>query len=188
MSYYDQEAIDSERLDADIEMAELEAAGRSAARRVKRAHSLREQGRLAEAAAICPHGWTRRYEPNPEHRVCYDCGSVISYADDTRAAVVVMPCVEWKRDGAHFAVAGSRKDPEHTFYVIDKRFSRGDSCRTVATLGSKIDALVVAAEFNGLCPARLQNIDWADWGTDWFCLNRATCDGFCKRHAPKEGR
>lgn len=42
--------------DADVEMAELEAAGRAASRGTRLMHQHRAAGRLPEAAAACPHG------------------------------------------------------------------------------------------------------------------------------------
>jgi len=42
--------------DADIEMAQLTAAGNAAARGSRRMRRLRADGRLAEAAAACHHG------------------------------------------------------------------------------------------------------------------------------------
>lgn len=42
--------------DADIEQAELEAAGNRAARGIRRMRALRAAGNLDGAAAACPHG------------------------------------------------------------------------------------------------------------------------------------
>jgi len=54
--WFDDEAIASERLDADIDMASLEAAGRSCARGRKIMQTLRARGDLAGAARACSHG------------------------------------------------------------------------------------------------------------------------------------
>ena len=42
--------------DVDLEMAELQAAGRAASRGTRRMQQLRAAGKLQEAAAACPHG------------------------------------------------------------------------------------------------------------------------------------
>lgn len=99
MSYFDEEAIESERFYADMEMAEIEAAGRSSAKRIKLSAALRAQGKLAQAAAVCPHGWgysspsiaaTQENDPRASETGfrCYHCGSFLS--DDERA--VLYPC------------------------------------------------------------------------------------------------
>jgi len=83
--WFDPEAVAAERLDADQEMGELEAAGRHAARRLTRARVLFEAGRLMEAAQTCPHGW-RQGLPGEKSR-CLDCGSLLGWSGK-----VLAPC------------------------------------------------------------------------------------------------
>jgi hypothetical protein len=67
--------------DADIEMAELEVAGRAASRATKHMQQLRAAGRLQEAAAACPHGSGYR---NP--------GEAAIHAKDPRGGLRGMRC------------------------------------------------------------------------------------------------
>jgi len=102
--YHDPEAIEAERLDADRELAELEAAGREAGRKLRRADRLRAEGRLAEAAEACPHGGgyplrsiAARTSNDPrfgEDGVrCSDCFSVLSaFPFDDEDVRVLYPC------------------------------------------------------------------------------------------------
>lgn len=90
MSWNDQEAIESERLDADIQQAELEAAGRSARNRRRQAVLLRAMGKLEEAMTVCSHGWSG-YNPDRTAIQCYECGSrMVDQPDGRRIATV--PC------------------------------------------------------------------------------------------------
>jgi hypothetical protein len=93
--WFDPEAIDGERIDADIEQASLEEQGRDHSRLLRVMERLRAAGRLAEAAAACPHGWTGPLPAGhtqwaPGACLCQDCGSVIQGFG--RTAVVLMPC------------------------------------------------------------------------------------------------
>lgn len=85
----DPEAIEQERLDADMEQAALESAGRDYARRARKSALLRAQGKLDEAAKMCPHGGgyplkslAARNANDPREGQagvrCYDCGSVLT--------------------------------------------------------------------------------------------------------------
>lgn len=67
--------------DADLEQAELEAAGREASRGTRRMRQLRAAGRLQEAAAACPHG--SGYTTNGEAAIL---------AKDPRAGLRGMRC------------------------------------------------------------------------------------------------
>lgn len=67
--------------DADLEMAELEAAGRAASRGTRRMQQLRAAGRWQEAAAACPHG--SGYTTNGEAAI---------HAKDPRAGLRGMRC------------------------------------------------------------------------------------------------
>jgi len=101
--WFDPEAIESERLDADMEQAELEREGNLAARALRRMRKLRAAGKLAEAAAACTHGWTRGHGPwprpagAPDDNVCNHCGSVIRGFG--RDAEVLEPCRFDPEDG-----------------------------------------------------------------------------------------
>lgn len=105
--WMDQEAIDQERFDADREQAQLEAEGRSYAKRSRRAAQLRAAGRLVEASAMCPHGGgypldslAARNAKDPRAGQpgirCYDCGSVLS--DWGSQGVVLFSCETWSTD------------------------------------------------------------------------------------------
>lgn len=102
MSWFDQEAIDSERFEADMEMADLEATGRRMANRARKMRAHRAAGRLAEAAAVCPHGSgyplnspaaTNNKDPNAGEKGyrCTECGSRLD-GDPWRGARVTVPC------------------------------------------------------------------------------------------------
>jgi hypothetical protein len=102
--WFDSEAIEAERMDADIEMAELEARGNSIYRRMKRAKALFVAGDIAAAARACPHqgGYPLRSQAaqnsgDPAFGVsdwvrCNDCGSVLTSFPWNGAATVVEPC------------------------------------------------------------------------------------------------
>jgi hypothetical protein len=107
MSWNDREAIDAERFDADMEMAQLEAAGRSASKRAKCMRALRAAGRLDEAAAACTHGsgaplrsicssegtsgWGIDPNAGEDGWRCHDCGSRLS-DEPWVGGRVVTPC------------------------------------------------------------------------------------------------
>ena len=94
---FDPEAIYQ---DADIEQAELEAAGNEYARRARKSAAAREAGDLDAAAAACPHGHgypldspAARHENDPGageagYR-CLECGSRLDASpwDDGRVTV-----------------------------------------------------------------------------------------------------
>jgi hypothetical protein len=100
--WFDAEAIADERMDADMEMASLEAAGRRASRGRKRMVALRAAGDLDGAAKACRHGGgypldslaarnaadPRAGEPGVR---CLDCGSVLS-AWPWDGGTVTAPC------------------------------------------------------------------------------------------------
>jgi hypothetical protein len=99
MSYWDAEAIEAERFDADCEMAELQAQGREFGRARKTMLRLRAAGKLAEAAQACPHGAgyplnspaaTNSSDPRAGQAGfrCVDCGSVLT----GWAGRVIHPC------------------------------------------------------------------------------------------------
>jgi hypothetical protein len=93
--------------DADIEQAQLEAAGRASARGHRRMKQLRADGKLAEAAAACTHGAgyptdspAARNANDPRageigHR-CTDCGSFfagrLKHLWDVRERTATAPC------------------------------------------------------------------------------------------------
>lgn len=83
------EALASERFEADMEQAELEAAGREHHRRVKLSGILRSLGRWSQAAKVCPHGHgnSRTFE-------CYECGSLFDRDPFDRGARIVDPCAK----------------------------------------------------------------------------------------------
>ena len=100
------EALEDERRDADIEMHEMYVAGRDMARRQKKSARLRAEGKLSEAAAVCPHESTVGYpspwsikrgaantDPrwNERGARCRDCGSWLSVSDDWDFDVIA-PC------------------------------------------------------------------------------------------------
>lgn len=104
----EQEALEQERRDADIEMAELYAAGREASRRRSRSERLFAAGRLMEAAEACPHGGgypldsiAARNAGDPRAGQsgvrCDSCGSVLSGFRWDGPVTVVHPC-DWRRE------------------------------------------------------------------------------------------
>jgi hypothetical protein len=101
--WFDEDAIASERLDADIEMAELQAAGRDYARSHRRMVKLLAAGDKVGAAKACMHGsgypldsLAARNSSDPragdKGLRCTGCGSILT---EWRGAVLE-PC-EWIR-------------------------------------------------------------------------------------------
>jgi hypothetical protein len=93
--------------DADIEQAELEAAGRVAARGDYAMRRLRAAGQLAAAARACLHGWgyptdsqAARNERDPRAGQpgfrCLNCGSYFAernpHLSDLRSLTAAAPC------------------------------------------------------------------------------------------------
>lgn len=87
--------------DDDFDQRDLEEAGRDNFRRFRRMLKLRADGKLAEAAATCPHSGgyplaslaaTHHKDPRAGERGfrCADCGSVLSSHE--RGAAVLVPC------------------------------------------------------------------------------------------------
>ncbi len=102
----EQEALESERLDADREQAELEALGRSLDKRHRRMERLLAEGKTIEAARVCSHdgGYPLRSiaaedlgDPRKGQSGwrCSDCGSVLS-ASPWDDGVVTVPC-DWRK-------------------------------------------------------------------------------------------
>jgi hypothetical protein len=102
----DPEAIDSERMDADMEMADLQAAGNASYRRLKRAKQLYDKGDKMGAAKMCPHGWsyplnsiaaregtTGHIDPKAGGvgERCIHCGSVVNDAF-SHNPTIIEPC------------------------------------------------------------------------------------------------
>lgn len=96
--------------DGDIEQAELEAAGQSYAKRWRRMRKLRAAGKLAEAAAACPHGSgfplrsvaatdTKDPRAGQDGYRCCTCGSVLDGEPFGRIPKVLFPCEEPDRWG-----------------------------------------------------------------------------------------
>lgn len=96
---YDPEAIYQ---DADFEQAEMEEEGRRYWRRVDRMNDLRAEGRLVEAAAICPHGsgyplnslaaiYTHDPREGEDGYRCSTCGSALTDAP-WNGGTVTHPC------------------------------------------------------------------------------------------------
>jgi formate dehydrogenase maturation protein FdhE len=96
------EAIYYERLDVDRQQAEFEAEGNRFWSQVKHMKALREQGRLDEAAEMCPHGGgypldslAAKHENDPRQGEkgirCSDCRSVLT-AWPYEGGTVVHPC------------------------------------------------------------------------------------------------
>lgn len=88
--WFDSEAIEAERFDADLEMASLEAEGNRMAARSARSRELRATDKAASAAA-CPHGGgyplnalaaEHSNDPNAgeDGWRCSDCGSRLTEA------------------------------------------------------------------------------------------------------------
>jgi len=103
--WFDSEAIEQERLDADILQAQYEEEGNRFARQLRESERLNEAGQAAEAAEACPHGFGYPLDsPAAENEGdpfagqngwrCLHCGSRL--ADSVHAgAKVLVPC-EWK--------------------------------------------------------------------------------------------
>lgn len=81
------DAIHYERLDADMEMAALEAEGNAYARRVRRVAKLVAAGDLNQAVQVCPHGHVGMLsgsctDRDPRHGQegarCYECGGHVT--------------------------------------------------------------------------------------------------------------
>jgi len=80
------EAIYYEKLDADMEMAQLEAEGNRHARRMKLVEVALAKGDRAEAAKVCDHGHVGKLDglcsvDDPRYMEvgyrCYHCGAVV---------------------------------------------------------------------------------------------------------------
>ena len=105
--WFDTEAIEQERFDADLEMAELEAQGRAYSLRQHQSELLRREGNLVAAAGKCPHGsgfpldslaaseGTTGFgiDPNAgeEGWRCCDCGSRLD-TSPWDGGIVTVPC------------------------------------------------------------------------------------------------
>lgn len=101
--WFDEEAIEQERLDADIEQAQFEEESRRFWDRVKMMKGLYGEGKLPEAASTCPHGGgypldslAANYNDDPNEGEngwrCCDCGSRLSTAPFEGEAKVLVPC------------------------------------------------------------------------------------------------
>lgn len=100
--WFDTEAIEQERFDADLEMAQMEAEGNRFALRQHQSKLLRAEGNLVAAAKKCPHsGGYPLASPAAEHENdpnageegvrCWDCGSRLS-AFVWDGGEVLVPC------------------------------------------------------------------------------------------------
>lgn len=109
--WFDAEAIEAERLDADMEQAALVAAGARYARRQRQSVRLRAAGDLAGAARACPHGGgyplrslaaQRSNDPaaGQEGVRCDGCGSRLSDFPFNGECTVLVPCEIHVRGGA----------------------------------------------------------------------------------------
>jgi hypothetical protein len=99
--WFDSDAIEAERFDADMEMASLEAQGARMHAKKQKSQALRATDPAA-SAAMCPHGGgypldspaaTNDGDPNAgeEGVRCWDCGSRLSdWAWD--GGKVLVPC------------------------------------------------------------------------------------------------
>jgi hypothetical protein len=101
------EALEDERFEADMLMAEYEAEGRRAAAAGRRSRALAAAGDLEAAAAACPHGGgyplaspAAEHEGDPRKGEdgfrCWDCGSVLSESPFGTDYTIVAAC-DWKR-------------------------------------------------------------------------------------------
>src|SRR5512146_2299805 len=103
--WFDQEAIEQERLDADMLQAQYESEGMEFGRRLRKAQQLFEQGKFAEAAEWCPHGGgyplnspaaendgdpMAGTDPDAWRRM--DCGSRMKGHDPLVDMTVIVPC------------------------------------------------------------------------------------------------
>jgi hypothetical protein len=93
------EALADERMEADMQMAELEAAGREFTRRIRAAKAAYLAGDKDKAARLCPHssGYSTLKHPNcqdpmkgAEGARCSCCGSRLR--ELRRGAEVLVPC------------------------------------------------------------------------------------------------
>lgn len=73
--WFDRDAIDAERFDADVEQAELEAAGREHYRLRRRSLGKLLKGDPVGAAALCPHG-------SGSGDLCRDCGARVRWPEN----------------------------------------------------------------------------------------------------------
>ncbi len=100
--WFDSEALESERFDADREMASLERQGIRAAAAAKRSAAFRSAGELVKAADACRHGWgygtpglaaDHAGDPRAKERGfrCHNCGSFLS-ASPWDGGRVLYPC------------------------------------------------------------------------------------------------
>jgi hypothetical protein len=87
--WFDEEAIEQERFDADLLQAQYEREGNEFWRQLQRAKKLREEGKLQEAAEACPHSGgypldslAAGYNEDPHKGEngfrCVDCGSRVT--------------------------------------------------------------------------------------------------------------
>jgi Rieske Fe-S protein len=101
--WFDDEAIQQERWDADLEQAQFEAEGNEFWRRIQRMKKLYEEGDLAAAAATCPHGGgypldspAAGYADDPNEGEqgfrCCDCGSRFDKSPLGDGGRVTVPC------------------------------------------------------------------------------------------------
>jgi len=113
---YDDEDYDWNREEADYQQAALEAAGNALARKLKLAAAHFAAGRLADAAAACPHGWGAiltspfaRDSGDPDAGKagfrCFDCGSLLGdnpwdARAESRRPTVLDPCAHPHPAGA----------------------------------------------------------------------------------------
>jgi len=85
--WFDPEAIEDERFEADMLQAQYEAEGNAAAERQRKVDALKAEGRLEEAVKVCSHGYVgllkgtcSQDDPRygEEGSRCYDCGAVVT--------------------------------------------------------------------------------------------------------------
>jgi hypothetical protein len=104
--WFDDEAIEQERFDADVLQAQYEAEGNEYARRERRMKRLRAEARWAEAAQACPHGGGFPLDsPAAQHDAdpsagesgwrCWGCGSRLNVSP-WDGGHVVAPCETYK--------------------------------------------------------------------------------------------
>jgi len=109
--WFDPEALEAERQEADFDQAALEASGRWHATRLRAARSALRRGDKERAAKLCPHGWRQELKGSgaredarhgQEGFRCLDCGSYLRALVDpeepnrpawaARFVEVVVPC------------------------------------------------------------------------------------------------